>query len=236
MNQNQPAAEQPLAGKRVAVIVESQYIPQELQIYRERFEKYGATVDFVSHLGDPKLPFYSTVEPGVVDELHHIEVNIDFDDVKPSDYAAIIAAANYTTVRLRYVDTLAPGPAPRPGTDPREQIRNAPAVRFFREAMKDPRIVKGAPCHALWLLTPSPEVLRGRRVTCHSVVLADVLNAGAEYVGFPLDTPDSDQVHVDDDLVTNTNWRASQRLVDAIKDIIVKNQQAAPPRPAGVTP
>lgn len=231
MNPNQPATQKPLAGKRVAVIVESQFIPQELRLYRERFESYGATVDFVSRLwGQPKQRFYSTVEPDVVDELEYLEVSIDVDSVKPSDYAAIVAAANYTTVRLRYVDTLVPG------ADPREQIRNAPAARFFREAMLDPRIVKAAPCHALWLLTPSPEVLRGRRVTCNPVVLADVLNAGAEYVGFPPGTKDSEQVWVDNDLVTNTGWHASERLVDTVKDLIVKNQQAAPPTPAGATP
>jgi len=78
-------------------------------------------VDFVSHLwGNPKLRFYSTVEPGVVDELQWLEVGIEVDDVKPSDYAAIVAAANYTTVRLRSVAS------PPPGGDPHEQVRNAP--------------------------------------------------------------------------------------------------------------
>ncbi|HZE14323.1 MAG TPA: DJ-1/PfpI family protein, partial [Mycobacterium sp.] len=141
----------------------------------------------------------------------------------------IIAAANYTTVRLRSVGD------PPPGADPHEQVRNAPAVRFFREAMLDRRIVKGAPCHALWLLTPTPEVLHGRRVICNTVVLADVLNAGAEYVPFEPGTPPSEQVFVDDDLVTNTGWHATERLVDTIKDIIVQKQQAAAPKPAGVT-
>ena len=179
MSQNQPAAQQPLAGKRIAVIMESQFIPQELDIYRQRFQSYGATVDFVSHLwGNPKLRFYSTVEPDVVDEPQWLEVGIEVDDIKPSDYAAIIAVANYATVRLRSVAN------PPPGADPHQQVRNAPAVRFFREAMLDRRVVKGAPCHALWLLTPTPEVLRGRRVVCNTVVLADVLNAGAEYVPF----------------------------------------------------
>ena len=226
MNQHQTADNQPLAGRRVAVIVESQFIPQELDIYRQRFQSYGATVDFVSHLwGQPTLRFYSTVEPGVVDELQYLEVSVEVDNIKPSDYAAIIAAANYTTVRLRFVTP------PPPGVDPREQVRNSPAVRFFRDAMADPRIVKGAPCHALWLLTPSPEVLRGRRVVCNTVVLADVLNAGATYVPFPADTPEPEQVFVDGDLVTNTGWHATELLVDTIKDIIVKDQQATPPTP-----
>jgi DJ-1/PfpI family len=230
MNQNQPAPQQPLAGKRVAVIVESQFIPEELEIYRQSFQSYGATVDFVSNLwGNPKLRFYSTVEPGVVDELQWLEVGIDVDDVKPSDYAAIVAVANYATVRLRSITS------PPPGADPHELVRNAPAVRFFREAMLDHRIVKGAPCHALWLLTPT-EVLRGRRVVCNTVVLADVLNAGAEYVPFEPGIPDSEQVFVDDDLVTNTGWHATLRLVEKIKDIIVEKQQTTPPTPTGVAP
>ncbi|MEE6177731.1 DJ-1/PfpI family protein [Mycobacterium sp. 050134] len=231
MNQSQPVSDQPLAGKRVAVIVESQFIPEELHIYKERFESYGATVDFISRLwGQPKQRFYSTVEPGVVDDVQYLEVSIDFDDVKPTDYAAIIAAANYTTVRLRYVDTL------EPGRDPRTEICNAPAVRFFLEAMDNKRIVKAAPCHALWLLTPSPDALKGRVVTCNPVVLADVLNAGAEYHAFPKDTPDSDQVWVDDDLVTNTGWHASKLLVDKVKDLIVQKRRGSSIAFAAATP
>jgi putative intracellular protease/amidase len=231
MNQSQPVPDQPLAGKRVAVIVESQFIPEELQIYKERVESYGATVDFISRLwGQPRQRFYSTVEPGVVDDVQYLEVSIDFDDVAPGDYAAIIAAANYTTVRLRYVETL------EPGKDPRALICDAPAVRFFLKAMDDKQIVKAAPCHALWLLTPSPDALKGRQVTCNPVVLADVLNAGAEYHAFPRDTPDSDQVWVDDDLVTNTGWHASKLLVDRVKDIIVEKQHGGSGAPAAATP
>lgn len=60
----------------------------------------------------------------------------------------------------------------------------------------NPQIVKGALCHALWILTPLPELLKGRKVICHTVVLADVINAGGEYV------PDPSHVVVDRDLVT----------------------------------
>lgn len=230
MGPNPPSPQQPLAGKRVAVIIESQFIPQEITIYRRQFESYGAAVDLVSRLwGNPTLRFYSTVEPGVVDDVRYLEVSIDFKDVVPEQYAAIIAAANYTTVRLRYVDTL------DPAKDPRKQILEAPAVQFFLKAMKNPQIVKAAPCHALWLLTPSSRVLRGRHVTCNPVVLADVLNAGAKYHGFSKDIPESDQVWVDRDLVTNTGWHASERLVETVKNIIVDNQQSGPLKPAAVT-
>ena len=45
-------------------------------------------------------------------------------------------------------------------------------------------------------MTPVPELLKGRKVICHTVVLADVVNAGGIYV------PDESHVVVDKDLVT----------------------------------
>jgi putative intracellular protease/amidase len=157
---------------------------------------------------------------------HNAELGIP--EIRPTKqierYAAIIAAANYTTVRLRYVETL------DPAKDPRPQILAAPAVQFFLKAMKNTQIVKAAPCHALWLLTPSLDALRGRHVTCNPVVLADVLNAGAEYHGFSTDVDARDQVWKDHDLVTNTGWHASELLVETVKNIIVENQKSGPPR------
>lgn len=212
-----------LAGKKVAVIVEAQYIPGEIKIYQDRFASYGAMVDLVSRLwGAPSQRFYSTVEPGVVDPVEWIEVTKAIDEglvrpnvVSPAAYDAVIAAANYTTVRLRYSEqeiTTA---------NAADVARNAPAARFFREAMENPKIIKGAPCHALWLLTPSPEVLKGRKVICNPVVLADVLNAGGVYTPCPPNTPGDQQVVVDRDLVTNTGWHASAAMVDRIRDLIL---------------
>ncbi|MFY9990592.1 MAG: hypothetical protein WAL40_06065, partial [Rhodoplanes sp.] len=154
-----------LAGKKIAVIVESQYIPDEIKIYQEHFASYGATVDLVSRLwGQPSQRFYSTVEPGVVGSIEWLDVTKDVDAINLDEYAAVIAAANYTTVRLRYSEReITTGNAA-------EVARNVPAARFFRRAMQNPKIIKGAPCHALWLLTPSPDLLAGRKVICNPVV------------------------------------------------------------------
>jgi len=46
--------------------------------------------------------------------------------------------------------------------------------------MKDATVVKGAFCQGLWILAPFPDLLKGRRVTCQTVVMADILNCGAE--------------------------------------------------------
>src|SRR5512132_4637422 len=222
----------PLAGKKVAVVVESQYIPGEIKIYQESFTGYGATVDWGSRLwGQPSARFYSTVEPGVVDQLEWLEVTKDFDDVDLGEYAAVVVAANYTTVRLRWSereDVNAGNAA--------EVARNVPAARFFRRAMQNPDIIKGAACHALWLLTPSPDILAGRKVICNKVVLADVIHAGAIYTACPPGMPENQQVVVDRDLVTNTGWHASEALVDAITDLIVNPPAAARTEPAQAVP
>jgi putative intracellular protease/amidase len=223
-----------LAGKKVAVIVESQYIPGEIKIYQERFASYGASVELVSRLwGQTTQRFYSTVEPhedGTVPPLEWLEVTKDVEKVNVDDYAAVIAAANYTTVRLRYSEReITTGNAA-------EVARNTPAARFFRRAMENTAIIKGAPCHALWLLTPSPDILAGRQVICNPVVLADVINAGGIYTPCPAGTPPEQQVVVDRDLVTNTGWHASAALVDAIRELILNPPAALHTEPVPAVP
>ena len=80
-----------------------------------------------------------------------LDVTKDVGEVSPDDYDAVIVAANYTSVRLRWSereDVTAANAA--------EVVRGVPAVRFFRQAMRNPDVIKGAACHGLWLLTTSP--------------------------------------------------------------------------------
>lgn len=208
-----------LAGKKVALVVESQFVPPEIRIYQERFASYGAQVDLVSRLwGQPSQRFYSTIEPGVQEKLEWLEVKLDFDQVDVTSYAAVVVAANYVSVRLRWSDR-----EDVHGDNAAYLARDVPAARFVQRAMADRRIIKGMPCHALWLLTPSPELLRGRHVTCNKVLLADVLNAGAVYMAPSPGTPAEKQVVVDGDLVTNTGWHASAELVDRMADLMTSH-------------
>jgi protease I len=221
--------DQPLDGKKIAVLVESQFIPAEISCYQDRFASYGAEVHLISYLwGQPALTFISEVtEAGRTPET--LEVSIDLAAIDPDDYAAVIVAANYPSVRLRWNEAATTSDCPS------EAVRCAPAVDFFRRAMSNPRIVKAAPCHALWLLTPSPDYLAGRRVTCNPVVLADVLNAGGLYVPSPEGIDWWKHVVVDRDLVTSMSAvhdgqpLGTERLVDAVRDGIV----AAGEAPAG---
>ncbi|MFI5458460.1 MAG: DJ-1/PfpI family protein [Isosphaerales bacterium] len=218
---------EPLKGKKVAILVENEYVPAEIAAYRSQFGALGAEVHFMSRLwGQPKSTFVSDVDDykgglqASRDYLETMEVNVDFEKVNLDDYAAVVMAANYTSVRLRYFE-------PPPGqTISADMVRSAPAVRFFARAMRNPRIVKGALCHGLWILTPNPELLAGRKVICHEVVLADVNNAGGLYTTSPTN------VVVDGDLVTGRSYKEAAALADAIAEQVVRLEQERQKAPA----
>ena len=107
-------ADRSLAGRKIAVLVESQYIAAEIKCYQERFASYGAEVHLMSLLwGQPKQTFVSEVEvAGQMPET--LDVDIDFTTVDLDKYAAVIMAANYTSVRLRWNEEAATSPNARP--------------------------------------------------------------------------------------------------------------------------
>lgn len=178
-----------LNGKKVAVLVETEYIPEEVNYYYTFFTERGAQVDFLTQLwGKSERMLVSDVD-SEDKPLQYMHVKNEVADANPNDYAIVLCAANYVACRLREIPPMGSLASP-------ELVRSPAAVRFMAGAMMNPQIVKGALCHALWILTPVPELLRGRKVICHTVVLADVLNAGGIYV------PDEKHVVVDNDLVT----------------------------------
>lgn len=178
-----------LKGKKVAVLVETEYIPEEVNYYQTFFSQKGAQVDFLTQLwGKPERVLVSDVD-SEDKSLQRMVVKKEVADANPNDYAIVLCAANYVACRLREIPPM--GSLADPSL-----VRSPAAVRFMAGAMMNPQIVKGALCHALWILTPVPELLKDRKVICHTVVLADVLNAGGIYV------PDPMHVVVDRDLVT----------------------------------
>jgi protease I len=204
-----------LAGKKIAVLVETEFIPEEIEAYQKRFAELEATVHLMSRLwGQESAHFVSDVD-AVGKSLQYLDVNIDFQNVDINDYAAVIMSANYTSVRLRYFQP----PEGQPISP--EQVRTAPAVQFFAKAMTNPKIIKGLLCHGLWLLTPMPELLKGRKVICHEVVLADIANAGAVYV------PSPTNIVVDGDLVTGRSGQDVHAFIDAIADLITQPKTEA---------
>lgn len=205
----------PLVGKKIAVLVETEYIPEEIAAYQTRFPELGATVHLMSRLWrNPSVRFVSDVNE-VGKELQYLDVYMDFQNADINQYAAVIMAANYTSVRLRYFQ-----PPEGQAINP-QQTQTAPAVQFFTKAMHNPQIVKGFLCHGLWILTPMPELLKGRKVICHEVVLADIANAGAEYV------PSETGIVVDGDIVTGRSGADVDKFIEAIANLIVAQEPQA---------
>lgn len=202
--------EETLKNKKIAVLVETEYIPSEIAYYQEYFSSLGAQVDLMSYLWDePSKLFVCDIDSAdkPVKDLETLEVDIDVTDVDVNEYSAVLMAANYCAVRLREI-------LPMGSFGSVEEIPTPPAVKFFAEAMQNKKIVKGALCHALWILTPNPDLLKDRKVTCHTVVLADIYNAGAIYV--------PEYVCVDDDLVTGRSAANVEEYCAAIAETIVK--------------
>lgn len=199
-----------LAGKKIAVLIETEYIPDEAKHYREKFTALGAEVHFMCHLwGKEKMTVVSDVtEPEQQSET--MDVTIEVADMNANDYDAVIMMANYCSVRLREIP-------PMGSLGSIGEIPSAPAVKFYADAMRNKKIVKAAMCHALWILTPVPELLKGRKVICHTVVLADIHNAGAVYV------PDPKELVIDNDLITARSIANLDEYTDAIIQKISEN-------------
>ncbi|SER89291.1 hypothetical protein [Sphingobium sp. YR768] len=212
---------------RIAVVLESNYIPDEITAYQERFAALGATVDLVSRLfyGDyrpERAIFYSDVDPSSPQPMaqrQQIEVGIDVSDVHLHDYDAIIMAACYTSVRLRYGGDIGWSDAGWHAANwsPVDHVRSAPIVELFDRAMDIPSLIKGFLCHGCWILTPNKARLKGRKLICHSVVMADILNCDAIIVPEP--------VVVDDDLVTAFSKHEVHLFIDAIAGEIARCRQ-----------
>lgn len=188
--------EKVLEGKKVAVLIETEYIAEEASYYRDFFSSCGAEVDFMTYLWGKKERIIVSDVTEVSQPVQSMVVTKEIADCNPNDYAIVLTAANYVACRLREIP-------PMGSMGDVSLLRSPAAVRFMAGAMMNPGIVKGALCHALWILTPVPELLKGRKVICHTVVLADVVNAGGNYV------PEESHVVVDRDLVTG---RSAQDL------------------------
>jgi len=195
-----------LEGKKVAILVDTEYIHDEVKHYEKYFKKLGAQVDFMTNLrGESKRKLICDITDAEnpEDNIYTMTVTKDIQRCNPNDYAIVLVAANYVAVRLREIEPIG-------SLGSVDKVRSAPAVRFFASAMMNPDIVKGALCHALWILTPTPELLKGRKVICHTVILADVNNAGGIYV------PDPSHVVVDEDLVTGRSVADLELYTDTI--------------------
>lgn len=190
-----------LAGRKIGVLIESDFYEDEILYYKHRFPEEGVELHFLSRLwGQPSLTFLGH------EYRAPLQCNESFENMSDEEldsYAAIIVPSGMVSDRLRYT----------------EDVRQlAPAVAFLQRAFARPQVLKGIICHGLWLCAPTPELVRGRNLVCHNNLYGDARNMGAVYV-------DQDVV-VDGDLVTGRTGGHCHQFARAIIDILADGRPA----------
>ncbi|MFG1918885.1 DJ-1/PfpI family protein [Micromonospora sp. NPDC048898] len=192
-----------LAGRRIGILLESDYVEPEISYYRLRFAEEGAEVVLLTRLwGNDSLTFtgHEYRAPLTVDgDLERL----DFAEI--ARLSALIVPAGMVADRLRYTEDV---------------DRPAPAVQLLRRAFRLPHLVKGFICHGLWLMSTAPELIEDRSVTCHNNLVGDVRNMGANYVG-------SDVV-VDGDLVTGRTVEQAHVFARTVIERILATEEILP--------
>src|SRR6266498_2924353 len=184
-----------LQGKKVGILMESDYYEREILYYEHRFPEEGIELHFLTRLwGQPSLTFYGH-EYKVPFECRESFENMDDETLR--SYSAIIVPSAIVSDRLRYIEDINKLP---------------PATEFLKRAFAEQDILKGIICHGMWLVSPAPELVRGRRVVAHNNLLGDVRNMGAIYT-------DQDVV-VDGDLVTGRTGGHCHLFARQIIDIL----------------
>lgn len=167
-----------LAGRRVALLMESDFYEPEIFYYERRFAEEGAELLVVSRLwGQDSITFTGHEYRAPYTVVHDLA---ELDGGALADLDALIVPSGMVADRLRYTEDVAELP---------------PATELLRRAFAEPTVLKGVICHGMWLAAPIPEVVRGRKVVVHNNLVGDARNMGAEYV-------DADVVLDGDDLVT----------------------------------
>jgi protease I len=191
-----------LQGKKIGVLIESDYYEPEIWYYQRRFAEEGAEVHFLTRLwGQERLTFRGH-EWQVPFEANESFEEIDDEALRSFD--AIIVPSGMVADRLRYTEDVAKLP---------------PATEFLKRAFAEPGVLKGIICHGMWLAAPAPEMVRGRHVVAHNNLLGDVRNMGAVYV--------DEDVVVDGDLVTGRTGGHCHLFARRIIEILENGRDGA---------
>jgi protease I len=191
-----------LKGKKVGVLVESDYYEPEIWYYQRRFAEEDAEVHFLTRLWGQERITFTGHEWRVPFEVDESFEGIDDDELRT--YDAVIVPSGMVSDRLRYTEDIEKLP---------------PATEFLKRAFAEPSVLKGIICHGMWLVAPAPELVRGRRVVAHNNLLGDVRNMGAQYV--------DEDVVVDGDLVTGRTGGHCHLFAKKIIEMLHERQNGA---------
>jgi protease I len=188
-----------LSGKKIGILIESDFYEKEIFYYEHRFPEEGLETHFLTRLwGQPSITFKGH------EEHYPFECNRSFENMSDQElrsYSAIIIPSAMVSDRLRYTEDVHKLP---------------PAVEFLKRAFTEKQIIKGIICHGMWLVSPIAEVVRGRPVVCHNNLIGDVRNYGAIYT--------DEDVVVDRDLVTARTGNHCHAFARTIIDMLIARE------------
>jgi protease I len=191
-----------LEGRKVAVLIESDYYENEIHYYQHRFPEEGIELHFLTRLwGQPSITFtgHEYKVPMSVDKSFE---GLSDDDIR--SYSAVIVPSGMVADRLRYTE---------------DTTRTPPATDFMARVFAQPGVLKGIICHGLWLMAPRTDLVRGRRLTCHNNLIGDARAYGAAYL-------DADLVE-DGDLITARTGAHCHLLARALINAMKHAAEAA---------
>lgn len=166
-----------LEGRKIGILIETDYYEPEIWYYQRRFAEEGMDVHFLTRLWGNKSITFKGHDYQVPFECHESFENMT--DKELESYACIIVPSGMVADRLRYTEDINKLP---------------PATEFLKRAFATKKILKGIICHGMWLVAPAPELVKGRHVTVHNNLIGDAKAYGAIYT--------NEDVVVDGDLVT----------------------------------
>jgi protease I len=191
-----------LVGKKIGILIESDFYEDEIFYYKHRFPEEGFEVHFLTRLwGQDRMTFHGHEYRAPFEASESFE---NMSDEELRSYSAIIVPSAMVSDRLRYTEDIEKLP---------------PATEFLRRAFAEKQIIKGIICHGMWLVAPLPELVAGRPVVAHNNLLGDVRNIGAIYV--------NQDVVIDGDLVTGRTGAHCHQFARAIIDLLAERDAQA---------
>lgn len=193
-----------LSGRKIGILMESDFYEDEILYYKHRFPEEGLETHFLTRMwGQERLTFHGH------EYKVPFEVSESFEGMSDEElrsYDAIIVPSAIVSDRLRYTEDV---------------TKLSPATEFLKRAFAEKGIVKGIICHGMWLVSPAPELVRGRPVVCHNNLVGDIRNMGAVYT-------DQDVV-IDDDLITARTGGHCHLFARAIIDTLIAKVDGVEP-------
>ncbi len=186
-----------LKGSKVAILIESDFYENEIFYYESRFKEEGIEADFMSRLwGKSQLTFegHGLKAPFICTKSFE-----NMSDQTLQSYAAVIMPSGYVADRLRYTEDINKLP---------------PATELMKRAFGFQNILKGIICHGMWIMSPVPELVKGRKAVVHNNILGDAKNMGIDYV--------NEDLVVDRDLITARTgddcYLFAHKIIETLRD------------------